>query len=153
MADDYKILDSPGAPVPRAVSRRVGISVVVLFAALFGWAVFKHLATGGLVASEIDAGMNEVAAAISSSDPVRYQAAEEHFKDAASVSVLDAYPAFLISVGRRLQQPGDGPQDKVAAAVVAGDLAHARELVSELGAGSEGAAKFWLRFLDELEQR
>lgn len=149
------ILEHPNEPVPRPVRRGVGAGVLVLIVALFGWAIFKHVATGDLAQSEISAGIDELALALQGEGAPHYDAAEHHFVDAASVSFVSTYPAFLIRTERRLREPkpGGDAQDRIAVAVTAKDFGQAHELVGELARDSPEAAELWEKLLGELELR
>ena len=143
------LLNNPTEPVPRAVSLRVGTGVAIVIAALMGWATFKYAATGDLSEAEISDGIDDFARG-------GYHSAEEHFIDAASVSILDAYPAFLIRTTRRMRgQIADPPdaQDQIAQALLDGDIARADQLVAELREASPRAAQYWERLLAELRAR
>lgn len=150
-----KILDNPTELAPRATRRRLGIGVAILLAALFGWTATKHVATGGLSGSAIEAGLDDLAVALNAGDDRMFDRAEEQFVKAASVSVIDPYPAFLIQTARRLRTPNPqgGSHDQIALAVVSGDLTQARSKIEELEHESQQASELWGRLLDELSLR
>lgn len=149
-----QILESGAEPAPRHVRRRVGVAVAIAIAALMGWAVFKNVAGGGLAEAEIAAGMDDLAVAIQG-DNAAFLAAEQHFVDAASVSVLDRYPAFLISTTRKLASPTDGQNDhdEIAALLAAGDFEAAHQRVGRLENSSPQAAEYWRKLLADLALR
>lgn len=149
-----EMLANPTEPAPRPVRRRVGLAVVMLIAFLFGGAALKHAMSGGLADSEVRAGLDDLVVAVQG-DASRFAAAEDHFVDAASVSVFDPYPAFLIRTTRRLAGPrsADDLQDRIAATLLEGDRRSAQELVDELRTTSERSAELWDRVLEEFELR
>ncbi len=147
------ILDRPTEPAPRPVRRRIGLAILLLILAVTGWAVAKHLMTGGLKSSELAAATRLISEGIATDDTSRFVAAEQHLQDAASVSVLDPYPAFLIVVVRRLQRPealGDDAPEGIVRAMLDEDWARARKLAAREGSPGTRPRVFWERLLDEL---
>lgn len=147
------LITNPTEPAPRPVRRGVGVGIVILVAALLGWAVVRHATSGGLARSEVEAGLDDLAVAVAG-DVSKFDEAEHHFVDAASVSPLDSYPAFLIRSGRRLAKPtGHDGQDLIAEAVAANDFAQAREQIDRLRQTNASAAELWTRLVDGLALR
>lgn len=146
------ILSRHSEPAPRPVRRRIGLAVLLLVAALTGWAVAKHVTTGGLSDAKIAQGLREMGHGIAG-EPEGFDRAEEAFVDAASVSVVDPYPAFLLRANRRVRAGGgeDGLHERVAAAVASGEFDLARERAQEFSGDQQRAGKYWARLVDELE--
>lgn len=141
-------------PAPRPVRRRWGLVVMTLIVVVTAWAAARHFASGGLKDAEIEAGVVELRRAIAVGEPEAFDRAEAHFVDAASVSVTDAYPAFLLHTNRRLRAgsgTGTGAKDaQVLAAVARRDFEAARTAAAALGPEDSKPRVYWERLLAEL---
>lgn len=141
----------PSRPPSRRQVRNVGTAVVVVAAAMFAWAVFKHAGMGGLLDASVERGVTELTVAIHTDDDARFAVAEAHFVDAASVAVTDRYPAFLIHAGRMIQAGSDGLGSEVAEALRAGDVAAAAQASEALAEQHPEAAAHWQRLIAAIE--
>ena len=126
---------------------------MLLVAVITGWAASKHCASGGLKAAEIEAGVVLMRTGIEAGDPGVLDDAEDHFVDAASVSVVDAYPAFLLRTNRSIQATLRGePErpDPLVDAVAKRDWEAARKEIETLGPPGTKPREYWERLLAEL---
>ncbi len=127
--------------------------MLLLVLAVTGWAVFRHVTSGGLSEEATRAGATEVARGVVGGDPAAFAAAEEQFVRAASVSVVDRYPAFAITATRQVAaaRAGDGTVPEIARTIAQGDFERARELAGE-GGRDEKARAFWVRYIEAVEE-
>ena len=77
-------------PSPRPLRRGVGLSVALLVVAVTAWAVSKHVATGGLVESKVERGLDAFARGLQG-DLRAFESAEE--EPAAAEEVAEAKEA------------------------------------------------------------
>lgn len=147
-------------PVTAPVARRVGWIVAAGLLAITAFGVAKYFAMGGLAEAEIAAGEAAIARAVSG-DEGAFEEARESFRDAASVSVLDYYPAFGLSATDRLEQlhagetaggPDPASGDPVLSAMLANDWEGARRAVDEMRDAEPGRAAYYDRLVEAVRQ-
>lgn len=116
-------------------------------------AVGKQAAMGGLASSQVDQGVAALVRAVKSGDAEAFDDARGAFRDAASVSVFDHYPAFLLAMSERLRElsaggsaPATRPGDPVLQALVAGEWEQAERRAAAMGAPGDRAREYWTRF-------
>ena len=113
----------------------------------------KHMASGGLSDAKVEAGVDALSAAVQG-DPAQYDVAEQLFLDAASVSITDPYPMFLVRTGQRLEEPKAGElQDEIAAAVKRQDWEEVDRKIADLERSAPQPAALWRRFVRALRLR
>lgn len=150
------LLERPTEPAPRPVRRRLGAAIALLIVVVTGWAVARHMMSGGLRASEVDAATACIARGISGEGAAEFRRAEEHLVDAASVSVLDTYPGFLITVVRRLEggdELGETGSDAIVRSIRNAQWKRARRLAAEQGEPGTKPRVYWERLIDELSAK
>lgn len=150
------ILDSVPQPAPRPTRRRWGFVVVFAVALLTAWATVKRCGGGAVKERAIEHGMVLLVEALAADDAASSEAAERHFVEAASVAILDRYPAFLIHANREIGEAlRSGTSDPLLAAIVAQDWADARAAVAVSGEGGERGERrrsYWERLVRDLER-
>ena len=126
--------------------------VLLVAAALTGWGLVKHCGGGGLAEREIRAGIALTADGIATRRVAQFRQAEDHYVDAASVTVLSSYPAFVLHVNRELEAAVSGGEvpSPIIAALLAQDWAEARRGAARTGAPETKPREYWERFIDEL---
>ena len=144
-----EILNNANEPVPRPIRRRVGGVAVVLIVFVLSWAVFKHAASADLSDAEVHSGLQDFAAGLQG-DPDGFRQAERHFMDAASVSVFDHYPVFLVSTTRAVRDNRSMPGSEIVDSLRVHDFDEARARARD-GQMPPKARDFWLRLIDQLE--
>lgn len=148
------LLNEP--PASRKTARRVGVIVVVVGLTLTVFATAKHFAMGGLADAEIAAGEAAIAEAVAG-DLDGYDRAQESFRDAASVSILDYYPAFGLTVIERLRELEAGAEateagDDVLVALSRQDWQAARAAVDAMRDSEPKRADYYDRMVESVRQ-
>ncbi len=140
-----------------AKARGIGAIVAIAAVAITAFAAAKHLSMGGLAEAEISRGEAAVGRFVEG-DAMAIEDAEEAFKDAASVSPFDHYPAFGLSMSRRLaeleQSPAgeSRPGDEVLRALSNRDWDAARSAVDEMRDDAPERANYFDRFVEGVRQ-
>ena len=118
--------------------------------------VLKENAQEGLSDLAVNDGTALLKRALESGDPAFYEDAELAFRKAASVSVVDYYPAFLIQTNRRIQS-GDWSDAPPGQVVVLDEISQrqfdrAREEAAALGAPGSKPRIFYERLINDLSR-
>jgi len=149
----------PLEPAPRPTRRKWGVVVVAVGAVLTVLAVAKHYAMGGLSDSEVSSGLDALSRGLRTDDEAAFESARAHFRKAASVSILDYYPAFLISSTRKItdlrsgkRKPADA-REAVLDAIARGRLEEARRGLDAIGPPGDEARGYYQRLVDGLDRR
>jgi hypothetical protein len=145
----------PERASPR-LARGVGAVVALAAVALTLFAAVKHLSMGGLASAEVDRGEASLARYIAGEEAAA-GVAQEAFADAASVSIVDHYPAFGIAVTRRMQKLRGGaepnePGDAVLNAMLDLDWERARTEVDRMRDTSPDRAEYYDRLVESVRQ-